>query len=219
MTKRMMHRGIVVLVVLAFIATGCAADGKYEKTGKGAAVGAGTGAVLGAIIGSTQGEMGKGAVIGAAAGAAVGTAVGYNMDKQAKELAQIPNAQVEQTAPDRIVVTMKDSILFDTGSTVLKTASQTTLKQIAEVMVKYPETNMVVKGHTDSVGSEEFNQKLSEGRAGVVKNFLIGEGVAAGRITSIGYGESVPVADNNTEAGRASNRRVEIEVKPAAPQG
>lgn len=219
MSKITMRRGIVVLVVLAFIATGCAADGKYEKTGKGAAVGAGTGAILGAIIGSTQGEVGKGAAIGAAAGAAVGTAVGYNMDRQAKELAQIPNAQVEQTAPDRIVVTMKDSILFATNSSTLMPASQTTLRQIAEVMVKYPETNMIVKGHTDSVGSDDYNQKLSESRAGVVKNFLIGEGVASARITSIGFGKSVPIADNSTEAGRASNRRVEIEVKPAAPQG
>ncbi|MBI5846011.1 MAG: OmpA family protein [Deltaproteobacteria bacterium] len=218
MSKRMI-RGIVALVVLAFLAVGCASGGKYEKTGKGAAVGAGTGAVLGAIIGSTQGEMGKGAVIGAAAGAAVGTAVGYNMDKQAKELAQIPNTQVEQTAPDRIVVTMKDSILFATNSSTLVPASQATLKQIAEVMVKYPDTSMIVKGHTDSVGSDDYNLKLSESRAGVVKNFLIGEGVVAGRITSIGYGESVPVADNNTEAGRASNRRVEIEVKPSPAQG
>lgn len=183
MFKRIMRPGVVVLAVLAFLVAGCAADGKYSKTGKGAAIGAGTGAVLGAIIGSTQGEFGKGAVIGGAVGAAAGTAIGYKMDKQAKELAQIPNTQVEQTAPDRIVVTMKDSILFATDSSTLVPSSQTTLKQIAEVMVKYPETNMVVKGHTDSTGSDDHNQKLSDSRANVVKNFLIAEGVAASRIT------------------------------------
>ncbi|MEW5736526.1 MAG: OmpA family protein [Thermodesulfobacteriota bacterium] len=211
-------RGVVILSVLAFLGAGCASGGKYENTGKGAAIGAGTGAVVGGIIGSTQGEVGKGAVIGGILGAAVGTAVGHSMDKQAEELKQIPNTQVEQTAPDKIVITMSDAILFATNSTVLVQSSQSTLKQIAGVMVKYPETQIIVKGHTDSTGSEEYNQKLSENRANVVKNFLIGEGVAPSRITAIGFGKSVPVADNSTEAGRAQNRRVEIEVK-SPPQG
>lgn len=218
MSRRNMQRGVVILAALAFLATGCASGSKYEKTGKGAAIGAGSGAVLGGIIGSTQGEMGKGAVIGGILGAAVGTAVGHHMDKQAEELRQIPNTEVSQPAPDKIVITMSDAILFGTNSTVLAQNSQTTLKQIATVMNKYPDTTIIVKGHTDSTGSEEYNQKLSENRANVVKNFLIGEGVAPARITAIGFGKSVPVADNGTEAGRSQNRRVEIEVK-SPPQG
>jgi outer membrane protein OmpA-like peptidoglycan-associated protein len=214
--KKCMFRGVLLFACLALLATGCAPGGQYDKTAKGAAIGAGTGAVLGAIIGSTQGEVGKGAAIGGAIGAAMGTAVGYNMDKQAQELAQIPNTEVVQPEPDRVVITMRDAILFSTNSSTLMPGSQGTLNQIADVMVKYPETLMIVNGHTDSQGSEQSNLTLSERRANAVKNYLIGRGIEPARITAIGHGESVPVADNATAEGRAQNRRVEIEVKPPA---
>ena len=205
---------VSIILIVSIGMLGCAdMTPTQRKTAQGAAVGTAAGAALGALIGSTQGEMGTGALIGGVAGAAVGTAVGHKMGKQAEELAQIPNTQVE-VQEDKVVVTMDNSILFATNSSTVQPGSQGTLREIAQVMVKYPDTQIMVKGHTDSQGSEDYNQQLSDRRAGVVKNILISYGVPAHRITSIGFGESVPIASNDTPDGRAMNRRVEIEVRP-----
>ncbi|MFP4476152.1 MAG: OmpA family protein [Desulfatibacillaceae bacterium] len=211
-------RIVAIVLVLGLAALGCAnQQGGHSKTTKGTAIGTAAGAALGAAIGSAQGEVGKGAAIGGLAGAAIGAGVGYKLDQQAKELSQIPNTQVERQ-PDRVVVTMDNSILFETNSSSLTGSAQQTLNKVAEVMVKYPETQIIIKGHTDSTGSEQYNQQLSERRAGMVKNYLVAEGVPSHRITAIGFGESVPVASNDTASGRAANRRVEIEVKPTGQQ-
>ncbi|MBI9077220.1 MAG: OmpA family protein [Desulfatibacillum sp.] len=205
---------VTLILIVSFGLLGCAdMTPGQKKTAQGAAVGTAAGAALGALIGSTQGEMGTGALIGGVAGAAVGTAVGHKMGKQAEELAQIPNTQVE-LKEDKVIVTMDNSILFAVNSSAVQPGSQGTLRDIAQVMVKYPDTQIMVKGHTDSQGSEQYNQQLSDRRAGVVKNILISYGVPSHRITSIGFGESMPIADNNTPDGRAMNRRVEIEVRP-----
>lgn len=213
-----MKRWNAVLLILcgcAFFVGGCAQTQEAMKTdtGKGVAIGAATGALAGAIIGHQSGHKGAGAAIGAAAGAAVGGAIGYKMDQQKKELEQIPNTTVEQKE-DRLVVTMSNAILFDVNSTALKPASQSTLVQMADVMVRYPDSDIIVAGHTDSTGSERYNQDLSERRATAVRNYLITKGVAAGRITAIGFGETMPVASNDTASGREQNRRVEVEIKP-----
>ncbi|ACL06954.1 OmpA/MotB domain protein [Desulfatibacillum aliphaticivorans] len=205
---------VTIILIVSLGMLGCAdMNTTQRKTAQGAAVGTAAGAALGALIGSTQGEMGKGALIGSVAGAAVGTAVGHKMGKQAQELEQIPNTQVE-VQEDKVVVTMDNSILFAVNSSTVQPAAQGTLRDIAQVMVKYPDTQIMVKGHTDSTGGEEYNQQLSERRANVVKNILISYGVPAHRITAIGLGEVMPIASNDTPDGRAMNRRVEIEVRP-----
>ncbi|MBW1989436.1 MAG: OmpA family protein [Deltaproteobacteria bacterium] len=200
--------GIVLLSVsLVF---GCA---QQSKTAKGAGIGAATGAAAGAIIGSTQGEVGKGAVIGGLLGAGIGAGIGKYLDEQEKELKKVPDATV-QRQEDRLVVTMQNSILFDTDSAAINPGSYDTLTQIAGVLKKYPRSEIIVKGYTDATGSERYNQQLSERRADAVENFLIAQGVSGGRITAIGFGESMPVASNETEAGRQANRRVELEIRP-----
>jgi outer membrane protein OmpA-like peptidoglycan-associated protein len=170
------------------------------------------------VIGHQAGSRTKGAVIGGVAGAAIGSAVGYQLDKQAKELEQIPNMEVARQE-DSLLVTVSDAILFDTNSAALKAQAQSMLAQTADVMIRYPDSDILVKGHTDSTGSEKYNQELSERRAKSVQNFLIGKGVAPQRITAIGFGKTMPVASNYTPEGREKNRRVEMEIKPRAAAG
>jgi len=207
------------LMVLVLVFAGCATqDTAGKKTAAGAAIGAAAGAVTGAVIGHQTGSRTKGAVIGGVAGAAVGGAIGYQLDKQAKELEQIPNMEVARQE-DSLLVTMSEAVLFDINSAALKPQAQTVLGQTADVMVRYPDSDLLVKGHTDSTGSERYNQELSERRAKSVQNFLIAKGVAAQRITAIGFGMTMPVASNDTPDGREKNRRVEIEIKPRAAAG
>ena len=140
-------------------------------------------------------------------------ATGYALDQQAKELEQIPNTVVAKKE-DRLVVTMADAVLFDVNSAALRLQAKETLGQMADVMVRYPDSDILVKGHTDGTGSERYNLELSKGRAKAVNEYLIDEGVAGQRITAIGFGETFPVAPNDTAEGRQKNRRVEIEIKP-----
>jgi outer membrane protein OmpA-like peptidoglycan-associated protein len=204
---------ILVLLVIGFYGCAQTREVAKTKTAKGAAIGAASGAVIGGVIGHQSGHTTTGAVIGGVAGGVIGGAIGHKLDKQAKELEQIPNAEVEKKE-DRLVVTMADAVLFDVNSTALKPQSQGTLGQMADVMVRYPDSDIFVKGHTDSTGSEAYNQKLSKRRARAVKNHLIDQGVSRKRITAIGFGETMPVTSNDTLAGRQMNRRVEIEIRP-----
>ena len=184
-----------------------------SKTAQGAAIGAGVGAVASGIIGSQSGHAAGGAVIGGLAGAAINGVIGYEMEKQAQELEKIPNTTVTRQE-DRLLVTMPEPIFFEVNSAALKPQAQQTLNQIADVVIKYPDFTMLVKGHTDSRGSEKYNQDLSERRAKAVQNYLIAKGVPAQRITAIGFGKTMSVASNDTAEGRQKNRRVEIEIKP-----
>lgn len=185
--------------------------------GKGAAIGGGAGAGVGAGIGALIGG-GKGAGIGAAIGAAVGSGagmlIGKKMDDQAKQLAQIENAKVETTTDDNglqaIKVTFDGGILFATNSSTLSPAARTDLSQFALSLQQNPETNVQVFGYTDNTGSYEVNQRVSTARADAVKTYLINAGVAASRITAQGKPMTDYVASNETAAGRAQNRRVEI---------
>ncbi|MBI4720064.1 MAG: OmpA family protein [Chitinivibrionia bacterium] len=196
----------------AALAAGTYGCSSMSKTKKGAAIGAAAGTVVGAAIGSKSDNTGKGAVIGAAAGAITGGIIGHYMDKQAEELAQIEGATTERVG-DEIKVTFQNAILFDFDSSVLKPSSQDQLNQMGAVFVKYPDTDIIIAGHTDSQGTEEYNQKLSERRAGAVMGYLIQQGINQGRLTTYGYGESTPVAGNDTEDGRTLNRRVELEIR------
>lgn len=213
--KKMILIGLVGLMVLS----GCAAP--QTNTGKGAAYGAAGGAVAGAVLGQAIGRDTKGTLIGAAAGAAVGAAagagVGNMMDKQEAEMRQAL-ADSEEAAVRRegelLAITLKGDVSFDLDSDVVQPGLYTELDRIAQIMIKYPQTLILVEGHTDSTGSEVYNQRLSERRANSVKNLLVQRGVQTSRVSILGYGESRPVATNATPEGRQMNRRVEIRINP-----
>jgi outer membrane protein OmpA-like peptidoglycan-associated protein len=173
---------------------------------KGAAIGGIAGAATGAVVGD-----GKGAVIGGAVGAAAGAIIGDYMARQKEELDKVPGADVEQVG-EELVVTFDSPILFDTDSSVLKSESMRMLDDVARVLVDYPDTNVLIKGHTDNTGSESHNQNLSERRARAVENYVATRGVAIDRLRSMGFGESLPVASNGSETGRSQNRRVELQI-------
>ncbi len=208
------NSGTLAFCLFTLVLFGCAQtqEAARTRTGQGAAIGAATGALAGAVIGHQSGHRGAGAVIGGLAGAAVGGAVGYSLDKQAKELAKIPNAKVEKK-DDRVIVTMSDKVLFDENSSVLRAGSQKALGQMADVFARYPDCRIIISGHTDNNGSEQYNQTLSERRARSVKNFLILKGVPEDRMEAIGFGEGMPIASNQSRQGRERNRRVEIELR------
>jgi len=214
-----MKRTIVFLTVAALALAGCAEP--MTKTQKGAAIGTGVGAAAGAGLGQAIGGDTKSTLIGAGIGAVVGGlaggGIGRYMDNQEaamrQQLAGVEGANIQRNA-NLLAVTFKSDVLFDTNSSALKAGSYDEMSRVAQVLVQYPETRIQIAGHTDSTGSETYNQQLSEQRAQVVKNALAGQGVNPARMTPIGYGESKPIADNNTEAGRQINRRVEITIAP-----
>lgn len=195
--------------VSAGVLGGCATN-----TGKGALIGGGGGAALGAGIGALAGG-GKGALIGGGIGAAVGAGtgalIGRYMDKQEEELKEVKGANVERQG-DQLVVKFNSAILFDTGKAELKAQSQKDLTDFSEVLKKYPQTDITVEGHTDSTGSKAVNEKLSDNRAQSVLGFLSSRGVDKSRMSGHGFADTQPVADNNTEDGRAQNRRVQIKI-------
>ena len=194
----------VLCTVCALLTAACTTPGK--RTAIGAAGGAAVGAAAGAVIShATGGKAGKGAIIGAAAGLVAGGALGNYYDKQAKELAAI--ADVVKT-DNGLQVNLKNDILFDVGSSELSAASVQTLTDLNRVLKKYPKNRIVVQGHTDSTGTAEYNQTLSTQRAKAVYDYLIGTGLKTLSISYVGYGKDYPIASNDTEAGRAANRRV-----------
>ena len=216
----MNHRIRICALILSLLwVIGCAGTQEMteKKAVKGGALGGLAGAAAGAAIGSMAGSAGKGAAIGGVAGVAIGALIGHELDKQEKALKEIPNTTVTRHE-DKLIVTMSESIIFDVNSAALKPQSMKTLDQIADVMNNNPESDILVKGHTDSMGSEKYNQELSERRANSVRNYLIAKGVATARITAIGFGKTMPVASNDTPEGREQNRRVEIEIKPRVEQ-
>jgi outer membrane protein OmpA-like peptidoglycan-associated protein len=185
-----------------------------DKTAKGAVIGGVLGAAAGAIISNNRNGHSpkRGAVVGAVAGTAAGAIVGAMIDKQERELRQIPGVDVQRTADNQLNVSVKNEVLFDYNSASLRSASRSTLQEMADVFQKYPQTTLRVEGHTDSTGSASYNQRLSERRANSVASFIENMGVSTSRIDAIGYGESQPRAENSTASGRQMNRRVEIKV-------
>jgi len=221
MEEKMMSKriyGIFICALIVMLLTSCATS-EHKRTAVGAGAGAVIGGGLGAIIGHQTGHAGAGAAIGAATGALVGGGIGYYLDKQAAELKQIQEISNVRQERDRLVATLPNSMLFDVNSTVIKPGGIDGLAKIADILNRYHEETITVKGHTDSTGSEAYNQDLSQRRANAVADFLVGKGVNPGRVTAIGYGESLPIAGNDTEAGRLQNRRVEIEIIPRDTAG
>ena len=200
---------IAALVAAASLTGACA-----TQEGKGAGIGAGSGAVLGAGIGALAGG-GRGALFGAALGAGVGAGsgalIGRYMDKQQADLAKVKGANIERQG-NQLVVRFNSAILFDTNKAALKPQSQKDLTEFAQVLTKYPETDLVIEGHTDNTGKKELNRKLSVERAESVIAFLGQNGVARARMTGQGLADDRPVADNQTAEGRKKNRRVEVQI-------
>jgi len=194
--------------------TGVRKDG-MNKTTKGGLLGAGGGAAAGAVLGRLIGGKGgtaAGAILGAAVGGGAGALIGRKMDKQAQELQRdMANAKVERVG-EGIKITFDSGILFDTNSSELRSTSQSDITKLAATLQKYPDTNVLVEGHTDNTGTDAINQPLSEQRAQSVANALTAQSVASSRITTKGYGSTQPVADNSTAEGKQANRRVEVAI-------
>ena len=189
---------------------GLTACSSWSNTAKGGAIGAGAGGVIGAAVGSQIGETAKGAIIGAAVGGAAGAVIGNQMDKQAEELrSEIEGATVRRVG-EGIVVTFDTGLMFDFDSSALRAEARSNLNALADHLDRYERTDVLIVGHTDSIGSETYNQRLSERRAESAKQYVASHGVAASRISTRGMGESDPIADNSTADGRQENRRVEV---------
>jgi outer membrane protein OmpA-like peptidoglycan-associated protein len=209
---------LIAVMLISFLSVATAfADvaSERDKTKKGAVIGGVAGAIAGAIIHNNRGSGNakRGAIIGGAVGVATGAIVGAMMDKQERELRQIEGVNVTRTDDDELKVTVNNEILFDFNSAGLRSTSRDELREMASVFQKYGDTTIAVQGHTDSVGSTSYNQRLSERRASAVASYLEDLGVRSSRVDAYGYGESRPKASNETASGRQSNRRVEILVR------
>ncbi|MDX1593228.1 MAG: OmpA family protein [Gammaproteobacteria bacterium] len=212
-----MNNRVLIAVLLGALLAGCTTMDPYtreEKTSnatKGAAIGAAAGAVIGAIA-----NDGKGAVAGAAVGAAAGGGIGYYMDRQEMKLRQeLEGTGVSVTRDGNTIrLNMPSNITFGTDRSDIRPDFQPVLDSVVKVAKEFDDTALRISGHTDSTGSDSYNQRLSELRALTVKDYLTMRGVDPNRLTAIGYGENYPIADNGTEAGRAMNRRVEVEMIP-----
>lgn len=215
-------KSLFALMLAAALCAACASTGssgtttrttQRDKTAKGAAIGAAAGALIGLATGEREADE---ILARAAIGAAAGAGVGAYMDHQEEKLGRIPGTTVERVSEDTLLVHFHSDILFATDSAVLGAEARGSIEQAGQVFAEYPKTAIVIQGHTDSTGSEEHNQSLSERRATAVRNYLIQRGIDTGRMASVGYGESQPIAENATPEGRRQNRRVDILLKAKA---
>jgi outer membrane protein OmpA-like peptidoglycan-associated protein len=203
------HRSVAVLVAASVTFSACASLNKKEE---GGIIGAAGGAVIGGAIGRANGSTAKGAILGAVVGGAAGMIIGHQMDKQAAELKQnIPGAVVERVG-EGIQVTFASGLLFDFDSDVVRSDARTNLRNLATSLDKYPGSELLIVGHTDSVGTDSYNLTLSQRRAESAAAYLASQGVDRARLSSKGLGETEPVAGNDTDAGRGKNRRVEVAI-------
>jgi outer membrane protein OmpA-like peptidoglycan-associated protein len=179
---------------------------------KGVAIGAGSGAVIGGVIGRAAGNTGLGAIIGAGVGGVTGGVIGRRMDKQAEEIKrEVPGVKVERVG-EGIVVEFSESVLFGFNQSDLNSQAYRSLDKLVTVLNKYPDTDLEVDGHTDNKGTDAYNQSLSERRANAVAQYLMSHNISSARIKAMGYGERYPKYSNDTESGRAGNRRVEFQI-------
>lgn len=211
---------ILFLALVLMISAGC----NTSKSAKGAVIGGAAGGLIGGAVTKGGKANTKGVIIGAAIGGTAGAIIGKYMDKQAKELEEeIPGAQVEkvetvdpetgETVTESVTVTFDGGVLFEFGKATLTTASRAELDRMAGVFARYPDTDILIDGHTDNVGTEQANQTLSERRSASVSDYLAEHNISRSRMRTKGYGEMRPVASNETNTGRAQNRRVEVAIK------
>jgi outer membrane protein OmpA-like peptidoglycan-associated protein len=198
---------VCLVLCLAMMISGCAS---WSKTAKGGTIGAAGGAVVGGAIGKVAGNTLIGAITGAALGGAAGAYIGHQMDKQAEEMKRdLQGAKIERVG-EGIKITFDSGLLFDVDKYDLRPASKENLTKLATILNKYPDTNIIIEGHTDSTGSRDHNMTLSESRAKAVAAYLAMQNVQSSRFTVMGYGPDQPVASNDTPEGRQLNRRVDI---------
>jgi outer membrane protein OmpA-like peptidoglycan-associated protein len=200
----------ILLTILSstLLFSGCSTSRAF----KGGAIGTAAGGAAGAVIGRASGNTAMGAVIGATVGGVTGAIIGNQMDKQAEEIKNdIPDANVERVG-EGIVIEFTNDVLFGFDQSNLKTEARDNLDKLVVILNKYPDTNIEIHGHTDSKGTQAYNQALSERRASTVSNYLASEGIDSQRLTTIGYGETQPKYSNKTAEDRSMNRRVEFAI-------
>jgi outer membrane protein OmpA-like peptidoglycan-associated protein len=203
------RRTIAAGLLAALTISGCASLNRKEE---GAIIGAAAGGIIGGAVGRNNGSTAKGAILGAAVGGAIGGIIGHQMDQQAKELKQnIPGARVERVG-EGIQVTFESGLLFDFDSDRMRAAAESNLRNLAASLSKYPKTDLLIVGHTDSVGQDAYNQSLSERRARSTADYLSAQGVDRSRLRTSGRGELEPLGSNDTEGDRQKNRRVEVAI-------
>ena len=207
--KRFIAHILILSIVVAVASVGCSSQ---SRTKKGAVIGAATGAAAGALIGKASGNTAVGAIVGAAVGGAAGAYIGRYMDKQAEEIQRDIEGAIVERVGEGIRITFDSGILFDVDKATLQPYALTNLNELAVILNKYDDTSVLIEGHTDATGSEEHNLELSRRRGQSVANHLAGNQVDPTRFTIMGYGESQPIATNETSEGRRANRRVEIAI-------
>jgi len=199
----------LLIVCVALWSANCAS---WSKTAKGGAIGAAGGAAVGGLIGAAAGNTLAGALVGAAVGGAAGAIIGHYMDKQAAEMRKdLEGAKVERVG-EGIKITFDSGLLFDVDKYDLREPSRQNLTKLAVILNKYPDTNILIEGHTDSTGTRDHNLTLSDSRAKSVADYLAAQNVKAPRFTVKGYGPDQPVSDNGTVDGRQKNRRVDLAI-------
>lgn len=206
-----------IAVSAGLLLSSCEAIQNTNHTQRGAAVGAASGAVIGGILGNNVGSGNNaalGAITGAVIGGVAGGLIGNKMDKQAERIENtLPGADVVRTAEGiQVILDEQSDVRFEYDKSDLTAQAQANLDKLVGVFSEYPDTDILVVGFTDSKGSDEYNQKLSERRASSVVNYLNGKGIKSSRLSSVGQGETNPRASNDTDAGRAQNRRVEFAI-------
>ena len=210
MLRTSKHTTIILLIIAStLIISGCS---NWSNTAKGAVFGSGGGAAVGAVVGKTLGNTAAGAIAGAAVGGSVGAIIGRNMDRKAEELERELDGVTVQRVEEGIALSFDSGLLFGFDSSALRDASKENLRKLANIMGEDDDTDLMIVGHTDSTGDADYNQSLSERRAQSAADYLIDQGIASSRIQIEGRGEAEPIADNDTEAGRQDNRRVEVAI-------
>lgn len=202
-------RGALVFVACSLGLSACSILNKKAEAG---AAGAGVGGAVGAVIGNQTGSTARGAIIGAVVGGVAGTIIGNQMDQQAKGIKNaIPGATVERVG-EGIQTTFASGLMFDVNSDGIRPEAAANLRSLATSLQQYPNTDLMIVGHTDATGTVDYNRALSQRRAVAVSNYLIGQGIASSRLRTSGRGEMEPVQSNSTEAGKQANRRVEVAI-------
>ncbi len=215
--KSMKINLLTILIASGLVLSSCNAVKNTNHTQRGAAVGAASGAVIGGVLGNNVGKgdnAALGAIVGAVVGGVAGGVIGNQMDKQAEKIENtLPGAEVIRTAEGiQLILDEESDVRFGYDSSNLTSEAMSNLDQLIGIFQEYPDTDILVVGHTDSKGSEAYNQGLSERRAASVVSYLKSKGIPTSRLSSLGQGEAAPRADNGTDAGRAQNRRVEFAI-------
>ncbi len=209
-SRRLMRGGLLLAMALA--SAGCS----WSNKAKGTAIGTAGGAAAGAVIGNQTGSTARGAIIGAVVGGAAGAIIGHQMDQQAKELEYLIPGAVVQRVGEGLVVTFDSGLLYDFDSSAIRAEAGRNLQNLASSLNNYPNTDLLIVGHTDSSGSTTYNQDLSLRRADAASQYLAMQGVSTGRMQTSGRGELEAVASNDTESGRQLNRRIEVAIYATA---